>query len=557
MKKRTLALLMAMVLMLTLAFTACGNNNQSNVGESNQQSNSAEGKTLNFVLSSEPPELDPQITTDATSITVLNAAMEGLVRVDKDNTFMPGMAESWTISDDKTVYTFKIRSDAKWSNGEALTADDCAYGIIRALNPATASQYAYILYDIKGAAELNSLDTAAADFDAKYKEALANLGVKAEGNTVTITLAQPAPYFLGILAFPTALPCNEKFASATEGYGAEANKLLYNGPWVISEWVHDDKVVFTKNENYWNKDNIALDTMNGYVILDSNAALTMFYNGDLDLVGVPGAKTAEVKSKGYEISQFSDGGSFYLEFNTTDKLLSNAKIRQAISAALDRQTFITGVVKNNSLPATGFVPNGTKGLDGEDFREKNGTLIVDNDTETAKKLFAEGLAELGITAADAKLSMICDDTDTGKLYAAAVQDMLKKNLDIEITIDSVPFKTRIQKMRDKDFQIVFAGWSPDYNDAMTYIDMFTTGNGNNHTSYASAEYDKLIFAAKKEADANKRIELMYAAEKLLMQDMPIAPVYFRYRDWTAKEGINGVVRRAIGADLDLYWTTKD
>ena len=534
MLKRTLALVLT-VLVLATSFAGCGGT----------AAGGAKGGTLNINLGGEPPEMDPQLSTDTNSFMLLNAIMEGLVRYDKDGGVMAGAAEKWEMSTDGLTYTFTIRKNNKWSNGDPVTAEDFVYGLQRALDPATASQYAYILYDIKNAVGVND-----------GSMTIDQLGVRADGDKVIIEVERPTPYFLSIMAFGTAMPANKKFFEANkENYGAEATSLIYNGPFVMKEWVHEDHILLEKNPNYWNKNAIALDQVMVYMIADAATSKVKFFNKELDMTGVAGVDYAEFESKGYKLADYADGATFYLEFNTTDPLMSNKKIRQAFSYALDRGAYITQVMKDHSAPALAYV-NPTMPGKAKSFRDEVGDLIKDNAPEEAKKLLDEGLAEVGVALADAKFSMILDESDLNKTRGAALQDMWKKNLGIDVTIELMPFKSRLQKMTDKDFQVVFAGWGPDYNDPMTFLDVFLTGGGNNHTYYSSEAFDKLINDAKVEVDTAKRMDMLYEAEKILLEDMPIAPVYFRQRTWTAQEGIEGVVRRAIGGDPDLYWTTK-
>jgi len=534
MLKRTLALVLT-VLVLATSFAGCGTTVASG----------PKGGTLNFNLGSEPPEMDPQITTDTSSFMILNATIEGLVRYDKEGKYTAGAATKWDISADGLTYTFTMRKNNKWSNGDPVTAADFEYGLKRALNPETASQYAYILYDIKNAQAVNE-GTMSVD----------EVGVKADGEKLTVTLERPTPYFLSIAAFGTALPCNQKFFEANkENYGAEATSLIYNGPFTIKEWAHEDHMVLEKNPNYWNKNAIALDKLQVYMIADAATAKVKFYNKELDLIGVPGVDMQEFTDKGYKLSDYADGATFYLEFNTTDPLMSNKKIRQAFSYAIDRTAYVKDVMKDHSSPALGYTNPVLPGKT-DFFRKEVGDLLKDNAPEEAKKLLEEGLAEAGVALADAKFSIILDDGDLNKTRGAALQEMWKKNLGVDVVFEQMPFKARLQKMTDKDFQIVFAGWGPDYNDPMTFLDVFLSGGGNNHTYFANEAYDKLINDAKVEADPAKRMDMLYAAEKMLMDEMPIAPVYFRMRTWTAQEGIEGVVRRAIGGDPDFYWTTK-
>ncbi|MBP7096202.1 MAG: peptide ABC transporter substrate-binding protein [Spirochaetia bacterium] len=500
---------------------------------------------LNINLGNEPPNLDQHTTTDTISIQMLSLVVEGLVRYDDKGGYMPGMAEKWEVSPDGTVYTFTLRKGAQWSNGDPVKAEDFVYGLRRALDPATASEYAYILYPIKNAQAVNE-GTLPVD----------QVGVKADGNKVIYTLERPTPYILSILNFPTAMPGNQAFIEAQGAeYASEADKHLFNGPYTIKEWLHSDKIVLAKNPKYWNAKNIKLDTITGYMIADSNTSITMFFNKELDMIGVPGTRLKDFADKGYATPTYSDGAVFYLEFNTLDPVLANAKIRKALSFAVDRAAFTKNVLMDQSMPAMSIVAPYISSGAGSIYRDVVPQYFNDHDVAAAKAMLAEGMQELGLTALPS-FSMISDDGDRAKSMAAAIQDMVRTALGVDFTVDPMPFKARLQKMTDKDFQIVFAGWGPDYNDPMTFLDMWTTGNGNNHTSYASAAFDDLILKATNETDLAKRLEILKSAEKMLMDDMPIAPVYFRMRNWAHQENISGVVRRNVGPDPDLYWTVK-
>jgi len=499
----------------------------------------------NINFGQEPPSLDQHTTTDTLSGQILSLVMEGLVRYGKDGGFIKGMADKYEVSKDGLTYTFTLRKGITWSNGDPVTAADFVYGIKRAINPDTASEYAYILYDIKNAQEAN-----------EGKVGLDQLGVKAEGNKVIFTLKGPVPYFLSILCFPTALPGNEKFITAKGAdYASDVENLLFNGPYTITTWKHSDKMILTKNPKYWDAKGRMIDTITGFMISDSGTAITMFLNKELDQVGVPGPRIQELTDKGYPVMDFSDSSVWYLELNVTDPVFKNVKIRKALALSLDRASFVKNVVKNNSMVAMSFVSpyiNGAKKY----FRDEvPNTYFKDNDPVGAKALLAEGMKELGLSKIPS-FSMICDDTDRAKIIAASIQDMEMKNLGVEFVLEPMPFKARLQKMTSKDFQMVFAGWGADYNDPMTYMDLWITDGGNNHTSYSSAAYDGLIAKAKAEPNPAKRMQYLVDAEKLLMADMPIVPVYYRMQSWVKQTNISGVIRRAVGPDPDLYWAVK-
>ncbi len=499
----------------------------------------------NINWGNEPPNMDQHLTTDTLSGQLLSLVMEGLVRYGKDGGFIMGMAEKYDVSKDGLVYTFTMKKNVTWSNGDPVTAKDFEYGIKRALDPVNASEYAYILYDIKNAQEAN-----------EGKVGLDQVGVKADGNKFVITLKGPVPYFLSILCFPTALPGNEKFITAKGAdYASDAENLVYNGPYTISEWKHNDKLVLAKNPKYWDAKNRMLDTITGYMITDSGTGITMFLNKELDQVGVPGPRIQELKDKGFPVMDFGDTSVWYLQINNTNPVLKNAKIRKALGLAIDRASFVKNVIKNNSTPAMSFVAPLILGAK-KNFRDEvPNTYFKDNDPAGAKVLLAEGMKELGLTKLPS-FSMICDDTDRAKLFAASIQDMVSKNLGVEFLVDPMPFKARLQKVTDKDFQIVFYGWGADYNDPMTYLDLWTTDSGNNKGGYSSAAYDSLIAKAKAEPNPAKRMQMLVDAEKLLMADFPMVPIYFRMLSWTHHPNISGVIRRGVGPDPDLYWAVK-
>jgi oligopeptide transport system substrate-binding protein len=314
-------------------------------------------------------------------------------------------------------------------------------------------------------------------------------------------------------------------------------------------------MILAKNPAYHNAKEIKLDTITCFMISDSNTSVTMFYNKELDQIGIPGPRVQEFKDKGYKVDVYTDCAVFYIEMSEMNPVLKNINIRKAINAALDRDSFVKNVLKTSSLPAMGFVSPAVNGLKKYFRDEVPANYYKDNDAAGAKTLLAQGLKELGLDALPA-LNMISDDTDRAKLYAAAIQDMLKKNLGAEVVVNPMPFKARLQKMSSKDYDLVMAGWGPDYNDPMTFLDMWVTDGGNNHTSYSSATYDDLIKKAKAEPKADVRMKYLVEAEKVLMGDMPIAPIYWRFNPWTAQSNISGIIRRGVGPDPDLYWTVK-
>jgi oligopeptide transport system substrate-binding protein len=321
--------------------------------------------------------------------------------------------------------------------------------------------------------------------------------------------------------------------------------MIYNGAYTITKWEHEVTLVMEKNQNYYAKDAIKITKVTGVIIKDTQASFTSFLNGDLDMVGLADSNyISQSEAKGFKTMSYGDGATFYLEFNLKRKELQNLKIRQAISMALNRTDFVQKIMKNNSLPALSFTSPAIRGVDpGKSFQSTIGNVLKDNNSADAKVLYAEGLKELGVTSIS--MGIIGDDTDRAVMFSNAIATYLKNNLGIVLKVESMPFKSRLQRMTEKNFDVVFAGWGPDYNEPMTFLDMFTTGNGNNHTSYADPAYDALVKKAQTTVDEKARFAIYTEMEKKLLADLPIAPVYFRMRDYTMKPALKGVVRSAF------------
>lgn len=538
MKKRILLVATSTLLAVSMMFTGCGTKADKKDGASpapaaTAQDQAPSGGSITMNLAAEPKNLNSILCTDSGSGTVLLHTIEGLTRLDKDGNPAPAMAESWTVSDNGMKYTFKLR-DAKWSDGTAVTADDFKYGFTQLLTKEVASEYAYIGYYIKNGEEYNTGKAKAED-----------LGIKVvDPKTLEITLSRPAPFFPAMMAFYSFSPVNKAFYEKQDNgkkYFAEATNMIFNGPYMIKEWKHEESITLVKNPNYWNAKNIKLDEIKMLMIKDSNAMLNAFNAGQLDAVALSGTQVPQVKGQGKEVLNYLDGGTWYIEFNLNEKFLNNVNIRQALALAIDRQSFVTNVLKNNAQPAMQFTNPAIKGLK-DPFSKEVGPQFKDNDVAKAKELYEKGLKELGLDKAP-KVDFIANDSDTAKLQSQALQEMWKKNLGLEVTITSLTPKDRLDRMTKKQFSLVLAGWSADYNDAISFLDVFETGNGNNHTSYSSKDYDSLLKKAQTEADPAKRNDYLKQMEVLLMKDMPIAPVFFNSRDYTVQPKLKGVIRK--------------
>lgn len=432
-----IALAVMVMLLVSFALAGCGAPKKEEAKPSTPQ---AEPQVLNINLGEEPPQMDPQKSTDTVSFILLNATLEGLVRLDPKGNVVKGsgLAADWTVSPDGLKYTFKLR-DAKWGSGNPITAQDFEFAWKRALDPRTASEYAYQLYYIKGGEALNSIDVKAPDAEAKIKKAMDELGVKAiDDKTLEVTLEKPTPYFLSLTSFITYLPIEKKFYEQVgDKYGSDADKLSYSGPFRVKEWVHESKIVLEKNPNYWDAKNVKLEQINMAMVKESTTAINMFEAGDLDVVGIPGEFIPVYKQKG-TLQTLAQAVTWYIEFNTKNPVFKNQKIRQAFSMAVDRQAFVDNVLKNGSLAATSFTPPTLPGLDGP-FQKMVGDQISPKaNPDEAKKLLAEGMKELGITKLP-KLTFLAGDSDIAKKYSQALQEFWKTNLGVEVALENVAF----------------------------------------------------------------------------------------------------------------------
>lgn len=513
--------------------TGSSDTNTSTLGTS-AYPGTTEENSITVNITSEPPEMFTVTTTDTTSFTVIRHVIENMVMLDENDKVIPGVAKDWSVSEDGLVYTFNLRDDMKWTNGEPVTAHDFVFAWKALLTPDFAADYAYFGYMFKNGEAYNKGEVGADQ-----------LGFKALSDyQLEVTLENPTPYFLDTLAFGVFAPVNEKaYNEFGTAYGTDADKMVYNGPFKMTTWEHESKIVLEKNPDYYNAANIQLEKINMVMINDSNAAMNAFKAGEVDIIGVNGEQAQMMRNEGYPVHSYDDGSTFYLEYNLTDPQLSNLNLRKAITYAIDKQAFIDGIVKNSSKPAVSFTAPALNGLE-KKFNEEVGALLPVVDVEKAKEYYQKALEELGVDSVS--ITMICDDGDTAIKNAAFIQEQLKVNLGIEINVESMPFKSRLERMSNKDFSLVFAGWGPDYNDPMTFLDLFETGNGNNHTSYTNPAYDELLDKARAELDKTTRFGILMDLEKLLMEDLPISPVYWRVRDYVVSGKIeSGVVRTAF------------
>lgn len=538
------------LLAVTLLFTSCGGSNQS--GKENQASDGSGGsKILRTNNSSEPGSLDPALATGTHESWILQHAFEGLMRYNAKGELEPAMAESYEVSEDGKTYTFKIKDDVKWSNGDPVTAGDFEFAWKRVCDPEVASEYSYqITTYVVGAEEfLNGKGTAD------------DVGVKAiDDKTLEVKLKAPTPYFLGLTAFYTLLPVNQKVVTENPDWAKDpsAGNYVCNGAFKVTRWDHNSKIILEKNENYYDVANVKLDGIDLDVLEDSNTAYSKYQGGEYDLLLEPPTTVISqlMKDNNPELKIGEMVGNYYYEFNTQKKPFNNAKVRKALSMAIDRKVIVEDIAQGGQLPATGMVPKGLLDDQGNDFSESTGELVTE-DPQGAKALLEEGLAEEGMTLADMNGKVILYNTDEAhKNIAQAVQEMWKKNLGIEVGLENMEFQVLIDRRREGDFDIARGGWIGDYADPNTMLDLFMTGNPQNDPKYSNPKYDELLKTAASTGDQKVRMDSMKEAEKILMEDMPIAPVYFYTQARLEKPYVSGITKTPLDypdltyADID-------
>lgn len=436
-----------------LATAACGGGEESSSSSEGSSSGDAK-KEITLVSATDLPQLDPTLTTDSTSIIVTNNVFEGLYRLDENNQPTPGIAEDVDVSEDGLTYTFKLR-DANWSDGSPITADDFVYSWKRALNPETGAEYAYILQDLKNA---NSILAGEADVN--------DLGVKAvDEKTLEVTLEAPAPYFLGLTGFPTYMPQKQEFVEEQgEAFATAVDKTLYNGPYVLESWQDNTGWVYKKNPDYWDADNVKMETINVKVVKDVSTGVNLFESGEADYTLLSSEFVPQFQDS-EEFKTRADARINFLRFNQKNEALQNVNIREALAKGFDKQGVTDVILTDGSQPANFIVAKDfTYTSDGADFREKYPDLLSYN-VDEAKAAWEKGLSELGVETIE--LEFLSRDEEAFKKVNEFIKGELEKNLPgLTLNIKQQPFKNFLELEGAGDYDVSAAGWGPDYQDPM-------------------------------------------------------------------------------------------
>jgi oligopeptide transport system substrate-binding protein len=501
----------------------------------------------------DPGSLDPATATDEEAFAVLGNVLEGLVRLQPQGEPLPGVAVSWTV--EKGVrYTFHLRPDARWSDGQPVTARDFQYAWLRALDPHTGADYAYQFYAIQGAEAFSTLSTADPDFEGKYKLLRASVAVDAPDDfTLQVTLERPAAHWLALTASPSYLPVREDVvARYGRQFGHGLSNLVYNGPFVVTWWEPDQKLVLRRNDQYWDAQHVRLEQADLVILPDSEIAVRRFDAGELDRAPLPVTLLARYpKDRTRTVTRVAEPATWYLAVNLRHEELRRLDLRRAMSLSLDRREFTETVLAGSAMPAEGFVPPSIGAGGSRTFREVSGSLLAaDPNRPEAETLWMAYLKERRLQ--DLHLELALPNSPTARRTAGQIKDRLEKALPgLQIQLAPLEQRELLQRLRTGQFDLVFTGAGADYDDPLTFLELFLPDSFLNDTGWVNAEYDALVRAAEGAPSGEARTRAMAAAEALLLQELPVIPLYHPVDYRLARPWLKGVQDFPLGAVLDL------
>lgn len=541
MKKAKIKVLGVMVILAAFFLVACGKKTTS----------SSEKQVLNL---SATAALDTIDISKATGYGQLGNVFESFYRLGNNGKTTAGLAKSAHVSKNGLKWTFVLR-DAKWSNGDNITAQDFVYSWKRTIAPKTASPYAYLFYSIKNAKAIN-----------EGKMATNKLGIKAKNSkTVVITLNKPIAYFKVLMAYPLFGPQNEKVIKKYgKKYGTSSKYMVYSGPFKIKNWTGtSDTWQFTKNNKYWDKSKVKLQKINYKVVSNYNTGYELYEQGKLDMTPLSSQQVKNYKNNS-QFKQYPYSYISYLAYNFNDsnednkKALNNKYIRLALSLALDRNVLTKKIFGDGSQVPTGFVASGlaTNPTTGTDFaKEQKVANTVSYNQKLARKYWKKGLKQIGVTKLKFTI-LSSDDVTTNDALTQYLQSQYTKEFTgLSISIENIPGKSAQQKAKKGQFDIYVSGWGGDFNDPITFLQIPVTGTSYNYGSYSNAKYDALIEKAENE-DANnktKRWTDLVKAAKIFNADQGVTPLYQQTTAYLQKSKVKGVIHNTAGTQWNYKY----
>lgn len=528
--------------------------NTENTDSSDAAEESSGGGTLHMATSGELPTVQTNGNLDGLSQTVMLNIYEGLFRLDENNELTEGMAEDHEMvenEDGSVTYTFNIREDALWSNGDPVTADDFVYAWKRAMNPETFSAHAYIMAPIVNANEIQNPD------DELYGQ-VDELGVEAtDEKTLVVELNNNVPYFLELLSNPVMFPQNEEFiASQGDDYGLEPENVISNGPFFLETWNHDQGWVLSKNEEYWDSENVSLDAVDYKVAKDASTEVNLYETGDIDVANLT-SEFVDMYAEDEAYTTNINTEVYFMRFNFQNEYLANENIRKALDMSYDKAEAAEGILKNGSIPAYFIVPEDfVASEDSEDFRAKYGDFNMTN-IEEAQNLWEQGLSELGTDSINLELLSYDDDQRTS--MAEYMKNQWENNLPgLTVTINQQPNKQKLALEGDQDYDMSFSGWRNDISDPVEFLNVHLSDGPYNWQDFANEEYDSLVKNAQVDfSDLNQRFEDLQEAERILIeQETAISPIYQSANARLINPAVNNFVAHPDNT-FSFQWVTME
>ena len=522
MRKR-LSVLMSILVAAVLTLAACsggGSKKDDSGGKGGVKSEKSEN-VLNLSSGSDIPTMDSSLAIDQVSFFTFNQTLEGLYVLNKDDEPEPGVAKGDPEkSDDGKTWTIKLRDDAKWSNGDPVTAHDFVYAWQRTVDSDTAAEYAYMFENIENASEITS-----------GKKKPEELGVKAiDDQTLEVKLVKDVPWMQSLFAFGSFMPQNEKFVEKQgKKFGTTADTTLSNGPFKMTQWKTEDNWKLEPNDKYWDKDKVKLKEVNYKVVKETQTAINLYQTGKLDSVTLDATNVSKYKDREDFSTELNSSNFFYRINKTKNKDLENEDLRKAFAKSIDKKKYVNSLLNDGSVPSDKLmVKDFVKDEDGKDYIDGVKSPL-NYDKEEAKKLLEKAKKETGKDKFN--IELLTYDQDVSKKAAEFVKEQVEQNLPgVTLKIKQQPFKQKLELESKGDYDISFAGWGPDYPDPTTFLDLFKKDSPHNQTGYSNAEYDKTLKEANtdemlKEENSEKRTKMLQDAESKFLESASIGPLY--------------------------------
>jgi oligopeptide transport system substrate-binding protein len=499
-----------------------------------------ERQTITVALTQEPPMLNSIRSTDLVSFFILGHTNEGLLRYDSRGRLVPGVAESWKVYPDRLE--FRLRSDAHWSDGSRIIADDFVFAWQRINDPAEAAPFAAIMYPIKNAERIQ-----------KGELPIDSLGVSAiDDHTLVVLLENPCGHCLSLMPHGSFFPVKRAFYEAAgDLYGSQPAKLLANGPFELTSWTHGASLTLSKNASYWDEDSITLQQINiGYITEDNRTRLNLFVDQKIALVKLGGETIKDASSQGLRLSTFSTGGLAYLRFNVSESsVMQHKALRQAVQAIFDPAVFVNKVIAIPGYrPAYTFFPRWLRGVEG---RFTDEYPVTPRKTDVNRGLALVSSVRSKITA---PITLLTVASPTGSKVAEYLQGLLKQTLDLDVRVDQQTFKLYLDKSRKAQFDIAISSWYPDFDDIMTYADLQASWNANNRGKYMNDDYDGWLRVLQEATEPKIRMDAAARLQDILLEDVPVLPTAETGSTYIQHPKLKGVIRRVIGQDPDFTYS---